>query len=208
MKTKICSKCKQIKEASTANFYPNKLTLDKLGSWCKECNKTTRKYIPKLKKTPTKPDHKFCSRCKEEKAFEEFGLNEKLKSGLSSWCKGCQNDYGKTRLNSLYKENQHFRWKTQSRQELRDVLYRSGLFVDSFREDFEKVIGCTIEQFKAHIEARFQPGMSWSNYGKGVDKWSLDHIEPLDKSEIGSSVNHFTNLQPLWYSDNSRKRNK
>jgi len=30
----------------------------------------------------------------------------------------------------------------------------------------EKIIGCTFEEFKHHIECKFEPWMNWDNYGK------------------------------------------
>lgn len=54
--------------------------------------------------------------------------------------------------------------------------------------------------------------MTWDNYGKGREKWSIDHIIPLTKIDLSNieefkKVNHFTNLQPLWNIDNIRKSN-
>lgn len=163
------------------------------------------KYICKLKRQPTKVNHKWCVKCQSEKSHNEFEPNPKLKSGLASWCKSCENQYALERHTKLYKEDSHFRWKTKSRQTLRDVIYKSGLLKDSFEEEFKEVIGCSIDEFKTYIESRFQPGMSWSNYGKERGKWSIDHKDPLAKSEEGSNINHYTNLQPLWVSDNSKK---
>jgi hypothetical protein len=54
--------------------------------------------------------------------------------------------------------------------------------------------------------ARFQPGMSWQNWGE----WHLDHIRPLasfnlsDRTQFLQAV-HFSNYQPLWAIDNLRK---
>jgi hypothetical protein len=66
------------------------------------------------------------------------------------------------------------------------------------------ILGCEFEQFKNHIESKFEPWMTWENYG-GVpeslnQRWDIDHIIPVssakDESEI-VKLNHFTNLQPL-----------
>ena len=63
-------------------------------------------------------------------------------------------------------------------------------------------IGCTRDEFKAHIESQFVEGMCWDNWT--INGWHMDHIHPLSK---GGS-NHYTNIQPLWWYDNLSKSNK
>lgn len=75
-----------------------------------------------------------------------------------------------------------------------------------------KDLGCSISEFKLYIENYFSifPGMSWDNYGKD---WHLDHFIPLsyynleDRTELLEAL-HYTNLQPLWKSENIKKHNK
>jgi hypothetical protein len=72
-----------------------------------------------------------------------------------------------------------------------------------------KLVGCSIEQLKYHLESRFKPGMTWKNYGK----WHIDHIRPcasfnLNKPSEQKKCFHYTNLQPLWAKENLKKSNK
>jgi hypothetical protein len=67
-------------------------------------------------------------------------------------------------------------------------------------------------QCLAHIEGQFLPGMSWDNWGVGRDNstWHFDHIVPvtafdLDTAEGQRLAFHYTNLQPMWGSDNIKK---
>ena len=70
-----------------------------------------------------------------------------------------------------------------------------------------KILGCTYEKFKKHIESQFTDGMSWKNQGD----WHLDHRLPVsaarNKDEI-IKLNHYTNFQPLWAKDNLAKSDK
>lgn len=73
-----------------------------------------------------------------------------------------------------------------------------------------KDLGCTISELRAHLESKFQPGMSWDNYGK---YWVVDHIIPLANydltdREVFCRLCHFSNLQPLTRHDNAVKSNK
>lgn len=66
------------------------------------------------------------------------------------------------------------------------------------------MLGCTYEEFKAHIERLFLPGMSWVNFSD----CHIDHIVPLDAADTEAdvySLNHFTNLRPMWGPDNIAK---
>ena len=69
-----------------------------------------------------------------------------------------------------------------------------------------KFLGCSVDYLRVHLESQFVENMSWDNYGSGKDKWSIDHIIPLsmvdltDESKF-AQVNHYTNLRPLWNTD-------
>jgi hypothetical protein len=76
-----------------------------------------------------------------------------------------------------------------------------------------KLLGCDKNQLMLHLESKFQPGMSWDNYGAGDGKWVVDHILPcasfdLSKPEEQGKCFHYTNLQPLWFKDNILKSDK
>ena len=71
-----------------------------------------------------------------------------------------------------------------------------------------ELLGCTAEHARAHIESQFTKGMSWDNHG--MHGWHIDHILPcasFDMADQGQQRQcfHYTNLQPLWATDNLRK---
>jgi hypothetical protein len=73
---------------------------------------------------------------------------------------------------------------------------------------WEAIVGYTVDELRAHLEARFVDGMSWENMGE----WHIDHIRPLasfvfDGPDCPNVKRAWalSNLQPLWAQDNARK---
>ena len=90
------------------------------------------------------------------------------------------------------------------RLNLRCRLY-SILKNNSKKGSAVKDLGCSIEEFKKHIELKFVDGMNWGNWGRYG--WHLDHIKPLSsfnlniREELLQAVN-YKNLQPMWWREN------
>jgi hypothetical protein len=68
------------------------------------------------------------------------------------------------------------------------------------------LLGCSIENFRLHIQSKFQDGMTWENYGE----WHIDHILPCASFDLSDFEQqkvcfHHTNLQPLWAEENIKK---
>lgn len=67
--------------------------------------------------------------------------------------------------------------------------------------------GLRRDTLRAHLEALFQPGMTWENYGR---VWHVDHIKPCslfdftNPDEVAACF-ALSNLQPLWAAENIRK---
>lgn len=71
------------------------------------------------------------------------------------------------------------------------------------------MVGCTPEFLKEYLEKKFTSGMTWQNHG--THGWHIDHIVPLDLAmtlEDVQELSHYTNLQPMWATDNIKKSNK
>lgn len=76
------------------------------------------------------------------------------------------------------------------------------------RRSWQDVVGYTLEQLRAHLEAQFLPGMSWENIGK----WHIDHIVPVAAFKFTSVKDAeflacwaLSNLRPLWDLENRTK---
>ena len=76
-----------------------------------------------------------------------------------------------------------------------------------------KLIGCSLGDFLKHLESLWDENMDWSNYGKGIGKWTIDHIIPLawfnlENEEERLRAFHYSNTQPMWYSQNASKSDR
>jgi len=92
--------------------------------------------------------------------------------------------------------------RTRLRKTLRDAKRMHRTF---------DLVGCTIGELRGHIERQFSSGMTWDNHGSAPGKWELDHRIPVASFDLSDAVQlracfHYSNLQPLWYEVNRRKR--
>lgn len=72
----------------------------------------------------------------------------------------------------------------------------------------EDLIGCSKTEFIRHVERQFSKGMTWGRFHSG--DIHIDHIRPLSSFDGRNEAQlreawHFTNLRPLWASENMRK---
>jgi hypothetical protein len=66
-----------------------------------------------------------------------------------------------------------------------------------------EALGFTPAQLRAHLEARFQSGMTWANYGR--NGWHIDHRKPIvtfPRTAGIREINALSNLRPLWEAEN------
>jgi len=136
-----------------------------------------------------KPKQKTCVRCLV--LFTRTGANQKFCS------KTCQNNisHKKKRLNPEFKLIHNLR--SRLRKALKGQSRDKGILV---------LTGCSAAELKIHLESKFEPGMTWDNYGS----WHIDHKIPLNSFDLTDSEQlkvacHYSNLQPLWAEDNLAK---
>jgi len=79
-------------------------------------------------------------------------------------------------------------------------------------ENWEELVGYTVDALQKHLEKQFLPGMTWENYGPF---WHIDHKIPISAYNFKSSQDidfrrcwDLKNLQPLWATDNLKKHAK
>lgn len=211
MNTKICSKCKIKKNHD--EYYKRKIKKDnkiiglKLFPMCIKCerknNKERYKANPEYFRELSKQNYYKDNR----KNYLEYRNRNKEKIKLR------KQEYNRKNKNKI---NQHERErrKTDPQYKIKKNLRRRvNQFVKNKNklDSTLKLLGCSLSDFILYLESKFQPEMSWENYGfKG---WHIDHIKPcasfdLTDPEEQRKCFHYTNLQPLWASDNLRKSYK
>lgn len=115
-------------------------------------------------------------------------------------------EYSKTYFSQ--NKEQHYQLKKVKKQ--KDINFRlhenlrsrlSNALKGRVKNTTIEELGCSIEEFKLHLEKQFNENMNWENYGI---YWEIDHIQPLSK---GGSF-HYTNTQPMHFSENRSKGNR
>ena len=74
-----------------------------------------------------------------------------------------------------------------------------------------ELIGCTLEEFRAHIENQFVEGMSWDNFC--TKEVHMDHWKPIYEFDMLNERDvlicfNYRNYRPLFAIDNLRKNKK
>ena len=208
MLIKICTKCKIEKDIN--QFCKNKNEKEGLNFQCKSCAKKYLKLwriLNKEKKYPIeeKIKTKSCSHCKIEKSANQF-LKGEGKFWLTSWCKECLNKQARIKQKN-YPEIRRDYLRTRLCNALKGINKSKSTV---------KLLGCSTEFLKQHLEKQFKQGMNWDNWGtgnNGTKQWNIDHIKPCarfdfkNKSEQLKCFN-YKNLQPLWAEENRVKNDK
>jgi len=146
---------------------------------------------------------------KNKEKLKEY--NEEYYSNNKEKLKEYKKEY---RLNNKDKRNEYYKQRRKT-----DPLFKLSGNISSLirisiknqgyskRSKTYKILGCTFEEFKIHLDKQFTKGMTWENQGE----WHLDHIYPVSLAEDEDhliKLNHYTNFQPLWAIDNLVKGNK
>lgn len=114
--------------------------------------------------------------------------------------------YFRKHLINKYRTNIEYKILSNLRRRLLTVLKRNKKADSTI-----KLIGCSKQQLKSHLESKFKNNMNWNNYGRGG--WVIDHILPCSSFDLSQELEqrrcfHYTNLQPLWEYENNLKRDK
>lgn len=100
-----------------------------------------------------------------------------------------------------YKSDPKFRMVAIARAQIASAFKRSGF---SKSGSTAKMLGCSFDELKRHVEGQFSKGMGWHNYGD----WHIDHRIPISSAKTLEELEyllHYMNLQPMWAGANMAK---
>jgi hypothetical protein len=221
---KKCNKCLETKDLD--NFGKHQKTKDKLQNFCKSCINNIRKewkknnpegdkkiYLLNQDYYKSKSNARYYIKREEilEKSKEYYQKNKlHISEYYSQWVeknKDKINSYNKNRKNN----NPTIKLSSIIRSKISTGLKK---FNGGKQNSVLEIVGLkSWEDFRKYIECHWEEGMSWENYGIGKNNttWHVDHIIPLHSSQNEEDIkklNYYTNLRPMWGSDNIRKGDK
>ena len=148
---------------------------------------------------------------------------EKLKKMTKIWIENNREKFNKLANKSYHKnkkkiikknmEYERKRLKTDMnwvlKKRLRNRLRQALKGISKSKSTMELLGVPHMDFLKTWIECKFKEGMTWENR----HLWHIDHIKPcssfdLTKPEEQAKCFHYTNLQPLWASENLSKGNR
>lgn len=102
------------------------------------------------------------------------------------------------------KTDPHYKIKSNFMRRLRQVVHAESRALHT-----AELLGCSVEDFKVHLEAQFDENMSWENYSN--TGWHIDHIVPcayfdLTRKSHQRRCFNWMNMQPMWSTENIIKK--
>lgn len=167
---------------------------------------------------------KICKTCKIDKSILDYYkhkgscklcLNQKnknwreankteIQSSFKEWYKSTKidrRDHKAKYMRERRKSDNLFNLRTNISRLIRMSILRGGYNKVSKTNE---ILGCSFDEFKKHIESKFESWMNWENKGlyNGNPNygWDIDHIIPTSSAKTNEEIlklNHFSNLQPL-----------
>ena len=162
---------------------------------------------------------------KRKEYHKKYRLNnlEKVKKMTKIWIENNREKFNKL-VNKSYHKNkkkiikknmEYERKRLQTdmnwvlKKRLRNRLRQALKGISKSKSTMELLGVPHMDFLKTYLECKFKEGMTWENR----HLWHIDHVIPcssfdLTKPEEQAKCFHYTNLQPLWASENLSKGNR
>ena len=205
---KHCCGCKTLKEFSEFN----KCKTGKFGlhNHCRDCQKTARRkfYLNNIENEKQKSKVYIKSEQAIQTRRKYYSINKKevLRKNRGRRCTPKARQLANKARNFQYHNNLSFRISVNLRSRIRQAIAQNKKC-----DHTKNLLGCTLDEFKAYLESKFQAGMTWENYS--YRGWHIDHIRPCSSFDLSDTEQqrqcfHYTNLQPMWCLENIGKGSK
>lgn len=224
---KTCTKCCAVFPATLEFFHRHPLGERGLAPACKKCRNAVARALKSKRVRPALKSYlRMYYRQNKERLSEAHKAyahknREQVAAKQREWREANRtrvlqdkrdwNLANRDRLRPIKRDRARFRWGS-------DPSFRLGrLLSHAIRESikgrkagrrWESLVGYSVDDVIAHLEAQFVAGMCWENYGE----WHIDHIKPVSAFRFDSPDDpqfadcwRLSNLQPLWAIDNLRK---
>jgi len=171
-----------------------------------------RKLKSSIINAKSREKYKYDQQYKEVKRKNRSEWGKKNKDKRNEYSRNYHKTRRKTDIEYVIKANLRSNFLTQLKRVIR--------YNKTTRIQMKQKVGCVLsyigmdmKDLIKYLESLWQIGMSWDTYGRGLNKWNIDHIYPLSRGdctnpEFLKKVWHYTNLRPLWHIDNIKKGNK
>lgn len=220
----LCNACCAIYPSS--DFFKDKSRASGLSNLCKTCSADQRKKHYYAHTEESSKRHKEYA----EKNKEQIKANQKIyyEKNKESILKRNASYFLKNKAKIIEQNKQHAeknkdlmiarRREYKNKRYQSDPIYRlkrnvcRAIHASITRNGYTKrsktyeILGCTMDEFRLHIERQFTKGMTWEKVGSEIH---IDHIVPLASAKTEEDIlalNHHTNLRPCWADENFRKR--
>lgn len=171
---------------------------------------------------------KRCSRCTEWKHLIEYTKEKSRADGLCDKCKSCWTKYRQERSQkdkeyrkenrdkvntwkkTMYNRSKESQSEVYTQRRVKENIARRLrlLLKGQKSQPTTELIGCSIDEFKTHLESTWTEGMSWGNYG--TRGWHIDHVIPCAAFDQDDEIErracwNYRNLRALWSDENLTK---
>jgi len=186
---------------------------------CTNCKQ--EKLLEEFNKMSRSKDGRRC-KCREcQKAFQKIyreNNKEKIKKYADKYRKENPHIYKNWVKNNRERSNEIKRKYEKRHRENNEIYRMTRILRNSVRTSFRtlnlkkntrtsEILGCSMEYFIEHLKKTFSNGMTLENHGE----WHLDHIIPISNAnnyKEALELNHYSNFQALWATDNLKKGNR